>query len=216
MDGDAVRHDHLGAHLALRVMSKHDLDLDTDHTLPHHHVPHSLVDVVLLWLSCGNEVPILELHGLGTLCAELAADDDLAALCSILHDEADNAVGGAANGQAAQELEAQGLALGHGAACAVLHALREELDAVLRETESLLHEGGQFPDATALLSEDLASAGGTDDDLRADRRDSDLDAGVAVLAQCAGQELVQLSIENTISHELALLGDLGTRVCHCC
>mmetsp|Transcript_91464 Transcript_91464/g.165166 ORF Transcript_91464/g.165166 Transcript_91464/m.165166 type:complete len:201 (-) Transcript_91464:27-629(-) len=195
-------------------MSKHDLDLDTDHTLPHHHVPHSLVDIVLLRFSCGNEVTILELHGLGTLCAELAADDDLAALCSILHDEADNAVGGAAHGKAAEQLEAQRLALGHGAASTVLHALREELDAVLRETESLLHEGGQFPDATALLSEDLASAGGTDDDLRADGSHTDLDAGIAILAQSAGQELVQLGIEDAVGHKLALLGDLGPRMRH--
>ena len=43
-----------------------------------------LVDVVLLGLARGDEVAVLELHGLGALRPQLAADDDLAALGTVL------------------------------------------------------------------------------------------------------------------------------------
>merc|ERR1719499_2420745 len=164
---------------------------------------------MLLGLARGDEVAVAELHGLRALRAQLAADDHLAALGAILHDEAHHAVASAAHGEAAEELVAEGLALSHGAAGAVLHALREELDAVLREAVALLHDRGELADPAALLAQDLAGPRGTDDDLRADGRHAHLDARIAILCERAHQELVQLRVEYTIGHELALLRDLG-------
>merc|ERR1740120_76076 len=70
---------------------------------------HSLINVVLLRLASRDQITILELHGLGTLRAQLPADDDLAALRAVLHDEAHDAVAGATNGQASHQLELHGL-----------------------------------------------------------------------------------------------------------
>lgn len=66
----------------------------------------------------------------------------------------------------------------------------------------LLHDGGQFADATALLAQHVLGLGGHDDDLSAGGCDADLDAGVAILGQLTGQELVQLSLEDSVGDEL--------------
>mmetsp|Transcript_63146 Transcript_63146/g.150879 ORF Transcript_63146/g.150879 Transcript_63146/m.150879 type:complete len:205 (+) Transcript_63146:189-803(+) len=195
-------------------MRHHDLDLDANGPLSHLHVAHRLGDVVPLGLARGDEVALPELHGLGALSPELAADDDLHALGAVLHDEPEHAVAGTTHRQPADELKAQGLALGHGTACAILDALGEELHAVLRETETLLHQGRQLSNASALLAQDFASPGGSDDDLGSDGRHPHLHAGIAVLSQGSGQELVELGVENAICHELTFLGDLCCR--HVC
>merc|ERR550525_17652 len=119
---DLVRHWQCTTHLALWVVAKHDLDFDTEHTLPHQHVPDCLADVVLLGLTGGNEVAVFELHGLGALRAQLTTDDDLTARRSVLHDEAHNAVASPAHGEATEELVPQGLRLGHGAGRTILNA----------------------------------------------------------------------------------------------
>merc|ERR1712150_256971 len=59
-------------------MGKHDFHHDTKHTLPHQYMPHCLINVVFLRLTSGNEVTIMKLHGLCTLCTEFATDNDLA------------------------------------------------------------------------------------------------------------------------------------------
>lgn len=58
-----------------------------------------------------------------------------------------------------------------------------------RARAPLLDDGGELADAAALLAHHVLGAGGADDDLRAQRRVADLDAGVAVLAQLALEEL---------------------------
>merc|ERR1712216_1073034 len=72
------------------------------------------------------------------------------------------------NDEATEELEAERLALSHRAQAAVLHALREELDRVLREAEALLHHRRELPNAAALLAQHLTGTSSADDDLRAD------------------------------------------------
>lgn len=44
------------------------------------------------------------------------------------------------------------------------------------------------------------------------RGDADFDTGITLLGQLAGEELVQLGIENTVGDELATLGD-GLGLC---
>merc|ERR1712160_118899 len=65
------------AHLALWVVRQHDLDLDAKHALSHGDVPHGRLDVVVLGVTRGDEVAVLELHRLRALRAQLAADNDL-------------------------------------------------------------------------------------------------------------------------------------------
>merc|ERR1719478_1737637 len=121
---------------------------------------------------------------------------------AVLHDEADHAVARAAHREAAEELVAKGLGLGHGAARAVVNALGEELDAVLGKAEALLHHGGELTNAAALLSQPLTGARCLNDNLRANRCHANLDACVAVFRKGALEELVELGEENAVSDEL--------------
>merc|ERR1719174_3194440 len=163
---DVVRHRRLRARLALRIVRLEDLHLDPHNALAQQHIARALLHEEVLRLPGRDQIPVLELHHLGALLAHLPGDRHLAALGAVLHDEAHHAVARAANHEAAEELEAEGLALRHGGEAAILHTLGEKLDGVLREAEALLHHSRQFTDAPAFLPEDLPGAGGTDDDLR--------------------------------------------------
>merc|ERR1711924_337878 len=72
VDDDVVRKRHLRTHFALGIVSKHDLDHNTENTLPHQHISCRMADVVPLGLTCGDEVAIAELHDLGSLCTQLS------------------------------------------------------------------------------------------------------------------------------------------------
>merc|ERR1719428_268123 len=207
MHDDVVRHRHLRALLALRVVGLQDLDLDPHDALAKEHVPRALLDEEVLRLAGGDQVSVLELHHLRPLLTHLARDGHLAALGAVLHHEAHHAVARAANDETTEQLEAQRLALSHHTQATVLHALREELDRVLREAEALLHHRRELPNTAALLAENLTSTSRADDDLRADGCHAHLGPREPVLGQRPLQELVELRVENAISHELALLRD---------
>lgn len=205
-DGDGVGKSLLGAGLALGVRAAHNLDLDTEDTLAEQDVAGGGVDEVVLGLTRVDHEAVGELHGLGTGSTELAGDDNLAALGVRLHDEAEDTVAGAADGQAVEELVAERLALGDGGQTAVLDLGGVQRDRVLGELEALLDQRGELADAAALLAEDLLGLGGADDDVGDGRGDADLDAGVALLGQLALEELVELGVEDTVSDELSPLG----------
>mmetsp|Transcript_31932 Transcript_31932/g.72857 ORF Transcript_31932/g.72857 Transcript_31932/m.72857 type:complete len:217 (+) Transcript_31932:292-942(+) len=211
MHNDIVWQGHLRAHFALGVMRHHDLHLDPEHALAHVDVANGFIDVVQLGLTGRDEVAILELHGLGSLSSQLAADDDFTALGTVLHNEADDTIACPTNCKAAQELVAQRLSLCHGTACAVLDALCEQLHAVLREAVALLDHCSQFSDSASLVAKHLSSACGTNDDLRSDWCDTHLHTCVSILGQCAHEELIQLCVEDTICDKFAFLGHLNLR-----
>ena len=83
-----------GANLASRVVGLHDLDLDTEHTLTQLNVAHGSVDVFPGGVARGDEEAVAELHALGTLGAQLARDDDLAAHGAAVHHETQNTIDG--------------------------------------------------------------------------------------------------------------------------
>jgi hypothetical protein len=143
-----------------------------------------------------------ELHGLGTLTTELTRDDNLNTLSTALHDKVQDTSTGTADGQTREELVTDRLGLGNGGKTTVLHLLGEELNGTLGETEALLDDGGQFADATTVLAKNVLGTGSTDDHLGALGSHADLNSRVSLLAQAAGQELVQLGVENTISDKL--------------
>lgn len=102
------------------------------------------------------------------------------------------------DGEATEELVAEGLGLGDGAEAAVADLLGVELHSAVGEVESLLHHRRQLPDPATLLTEDALGAGGADDDLGPHGGDPDLDAREAVLPELAGEHLVQLGQEHAI------------------
>lgn len=71
-----------------------------------------------------------------------------------------------ADGETAEELVAQALALSDSRETTVLDLLGVELERVFGELETLLDERGELADAATLLTEDLLGVGGTDDDLQ--------------------------------------------------
>lgn len=205
-DGDGVGEGLGRTGLAVGVGAAHDLDLDAQDTLAEQDVAGSSVDELLGGLAGVDHEAVGELHGLGTGGTELAGDDDLAALGARLHDEAEDTVAGAADGQAVEQLVAERLALGDGGETTVLDLGGVQRDRVLGELESLLDQGGELANAATLLAEDLLGLGGADDDVRDGGRDADFDAGVTLLGEFALEELVQLGVENTVSDELSPLG----------
>ena len=147
-----------------------------------------------------------ELHALGTGSTELAGNDNLATLGTALHDEAEDTVASTADGEAVEELVAEGLALGDSGETTVLDLGSVEGDGVLRELEALLDEAGELADAASLLAKNLLGVCRADDDVGHGRSDADLDAGVTLLGQLTLEELVELSIEDAVSDELSALG----------
>mmetsp|Transcript_21229 Transcript_21229/g.35278 ORF Transcript_21229/g.35278 Transcript_21229/m.35278 type:complete len:217 (-) Transcript_21229:70-720(-) len=209
MDNNVIRQDHFSSHLSFRVVPHHDLNFDAEHTLAHEHVANRLVNVMPLGLSSRNEVAISEFHCLGALCPKLATDDDLDSLAVVLHDEAKNAVACAAHSETTEKFVSERFCLSHGTSCTILNPFGKELHTVLWEIVTLLHHRCELTNATALVPEHLPGFGGSDDDLSSNRCDADLHTGIAILGQGSHQEFVQLSVEDTISDKLALLGDLS-------
>ncbi|KAH6604001.1 hypothetical protein Trco_007447 [Trichoderma cornu-damae] len=193
-DGDGVGERLLGAGLAL------------GDTLSEQNVAGGAVDEVLGGLARVDHEAVGELHGLGAGGTELSGDDNLAALGARLHDEAQDTIAGTADGQAVEELVAEGLALGDGGEAAVLDLGGVQGDGVLGELESLLDERGELADAAALLAEDLLGMGGADDDVCDGGGDADLDARVTLLGELTLEELVKFRVEDTVGDELSPLG----------
>ena len=202
MDGDDIGDGGAGPGAALGVPVKHDFNLDADATLAEEDVQARGFDVLPDGVTGRDHVPILELHSLATLAAELAGHDNLGTLGTVLHDEAEDAVARAAHGEASEELVPERLSLGNGAETAVGNLLGVELDGALGEAKTLLDEGGELANAAALLAENVLGAGGADDDLGAHGGHADLDAGVAILGELTDEELVELGEEDAVRDEL--------------
>jgi len=201
-----VRHRDGGAHLAGRIVGKHDVHLKSEATLAEKHMANSRVDEVAGWVTSSNHVAIGELHALGALATDLSRHHDRATEGTVLHDEADDTIACTTDGKSSEELETEGLALSHGAEATVQDLLSVQLDGASWEAETLLHNSCELANAAALLSEDVLGAGGTDDDLVASRGLTDLNTRVAILSEFTHEELVQFSVEYAIGNKLALLG----------
>lgn len=80
----------------------------------------------------------------------------------------------------------------------VLNLLGVEFDGTLGESEPLLDERGQFADATTLLSENLLSVGGTDDDLGPLVGYANLTSRVSLGRKSSGEELGKFSADSIV------------------
>ena len=150
-----------------------------------------------------------ELHGLGTSSPQLSRHNNLTSLGARLHDEPQHTVAGSPDSQAVQQLVPQALALCNSRETPVLDLGGIQRYAVLGELETLLDEGGELANATALLSEDFLSVCGANDDIGNGGSDADFDARVALLGEFTLEEFIELGVEDTIGDELSALGTVG-------
>ena len=183
--------------------------LDAKDTLSEENVTAGHIDVVVCWVSGVNHESVDEPHGLGSLSSKLARHNDLATLSSRLHDETEITVASPSDGQATYELVLEGFGLSNGAQSTNGNLLGVELNRSLGDAEPLLDNGGQFTNSASFLAKNVLCPRGHADDLGPSWGDANLDSGVAIFGQPAGQELVELGFENAVSNELSLFfGDL--------
>jgi len=209
-DGDNVslRNTRSTGDLSSGIEGQHNGDLDTQNTLLHQNVANSGVNIRDDRVTSLDHVTIAELHGLGTLGSNFTGNDDLTTTGITLHDESDNTVASTSDSETTQKLVSEGLGLSGSAESAVLNTLGEQVELVGLEVESLLNHGGQLLDAASLLSKNVLSSGGLDDDLGLVGGSSDLNTRVTILSELLREESVQLCVEDTVGNELVLLVDV--------
>jgi hypothetical protein len=219
-DLDDIGHNLLlGANADLGTL--HDLDLEAEDTLAELDVTDSEVNKVLLGLTSGDLVTSGVLLGLCALTTDLTRDHNLATGgTTTAHNSAHDVVGGHTDGGTGEELELEGLDVsGGGQVLVVGEGLDGKLDLVVLivEVVALLDKGLDLLNLTGALVEQLVALSGADADLGAHVGGADLNAGVTFHTEGTGEELVQLSLEHTISNELLLGVHLLTNcllVCH--
>lgn len=72
----------------------------------------------------------------------------------------------------------------------------------MHTTLPLLNYGCEFTDATSLLAEYVLGFCGHNDDFRAGRCDTNLNARITIFGKFTSQELVQLSLEDSVGDKL--------------
>ena len=211
-DLDRVGHNLVFAALDLDFGTLHDLYLESKNTLTQLDVSHCNVDEIVLGLTRRYLVTLSVLLGLGTLATYLTGNNNLTTGgVSATHDGTEDVVGGHTDWGACEELVLESLAVGSGAEVTiVLQSPDGEVDLVVAVVEvvSLANERLDLLHLTSLLGGDVVGLGGTDADLRIDGGGADLDASIALHTESLLEELVELSLENTIGNELLLRVDL--------
>jgi len=197
----------------------HDLDLEAEDTLTEFDVTDGNVDEVVLGLTSGDLVTSGVLLGLSALTTDLTGDHNLAtSSVTTAHDGTHNVVGGHTDGGAVKELVLKVLNVGGGGQVLVVReGLDGELDLVvfIIEVVSLLDEGLDLLDLTGVLVEQVLALGSTDTDLGGHVGGADLDTSVTFHTEGTGEELVKLSLEDSVSDELSLgVNLLDFLVCH--
>jgi len=216
---------------------------DTKDTLPEHNVSDSIVNIIPRGLTRVDHESVGELHGLGTSGTQLAGNDNLTTLCTRLHDETKDTVASPmtqlrksqrsnkghlpTDSKTTEQLISQALALRDGRESTVLDLFGIQFKGVFGELETLLNEGSEFTDATALLTKDLLSVCCTDDNLKYGRLRvgpyscmiwmhlsagvgyTNITARVTLLCELAGEEFIEFGAEDTVCDKLALFADLG-------
>jgi len=195
----------LGTSLTRWIPVQHDFNFNAENALSQLDVLDGALHIVVDWVTRVDHEAVDELHGLGTLTAQLTRHDDLATLGARLHDKTKNTVASSANWKTAEQLVLQRLSLSNGTETTSTDLLGVQLDCVVVKVKALLHDGGELANASALLAQDLLGLGGQDNDLSAGGRDTHLDTTVAVFGELLGEELVKFGLEDTAIDKFSLL-----------
>lgn len=199
----------------------HDLDLDSENTSTELSVTDCNIDEVELWLTSGDLVTSSVLLCLCTLTTDLTRDDNLATNGSTsAHDSTNDVVGSQTHSGAGEELMLKDFSVGGSAEVLVVgKGLDRKVDLVVFviKVVSLLNEGLDFLDGSCLLVDEIGGLSAANTDFGSHAGKTDLNAGVTLLSESAGEELVKFSLEDAICNE-ALLGvhSLDLLVCLVC
>jgi len=206
-DLNLVRKRDLRALQSGRVVRSHDFHLDTEDTLSKANVLLSNVNVVVLGVTRRNHIPLLELHGFGTLPSQFSRHNDFTTLGLGLHNESECSVARSSNGTSFHELVLDGLSLGEGAKSSVVDTLSEKLNLwALLEPKSVLDLLGELVNTLSLVSHDWLGSGGSNDDFDLLGRSSDFNPGVTdrktgfarVVLKFRIEKVVQLGEEDSV------------------
>jgi len=206
-DLDEVGHDLLDT-VSLDAGASHDLHLKTEHSLTKLDGTDSRVNEIGLGLTSGDLITLGVLLGLSTLSTDLTGDHDLATDgTTTAHDGTKDIVSGHTDGSTGEKLELKGLNVGGGTKRSLIgKRLDGELDLVVFVVEaiSLLNERFDLLDLTGGLGKKVLALGSANTDLSVGGGGTDLNTGVALNAEGLLEELVELSLEDTIGNELLL------------
>ena len=190
----------------------HDLDLETENTLTKLDGTSSGVNEIVLGLTSGDLITLSVLLGLSTLATDLTSNDDLATdSTTTAHDSTKDVVSGHTDGSTSEELELKSLNVGGSAQVSVVgDGFDGKVDLVVGVVEvvSLLNEGLDLLNLTGLLVEEFVALGSTNTDLGVDAGGANLDSGITLHTESLLEELVELSLEDTVGNELLLGIDL--------
>jgi hypothetical protein len=175
-------------------------------------VTRSRIDKVLSRLAGVNHETVGELHAFGTSGTEFSRDDNLAALCTALHDESEDTIASSSDSETVQKFVSEGFALCDGGETTVLDLCGIERNGVLWELESLLDQRGEFANSSSLLAENFLCVGCANDDIGDGGGNADFNTRVSLLGQLTLEELVQFSVEDTISNKLSPLRAVKMKV----
>lgn len=109
------------------------------------------------------------------------------------------------HGKSTDQLVSQRLGLSDGAKSPRGDLLGVQLDIVVLEVETFLNDRSQLPDSPALLAQDALRVSGHEDDFCSLWGDANFHARVAIFGELTSQELVQLSLEDSVSNKLQMI-----------
>jgi len=207
LDLDEVWHDLLFVS-NLNSGTLHDLDLETEDTLTELDGTDSLINEIVLGLTSGNLITLSILLGLGSLTTDLTSDDNFATnSLTTAHNSSKDVVGSHTDGSTVEKLELEGLDVGSGTKVLVVGDwLDRKINSVvvIVEVVSLLDEGLDLLNLTGRLLEKFLGLSSTNTDFGVHAGGTDLNTGVTVHTESLLEELVELSLEDTVGNELLL------------
>ena len=91
LDSDLIRKRFSNSLSTTDVSRKHDLNLDSHNSLREVNVSDGMIDVVVLWLTGGDQITLLVLLDLSSLLSEFSSKDNLTSFDLLnLHDVSDD------------------------------------------------------------------------------------------------------------------------------
>lgn len=151
--------------LSSNIIWQHDFDLETETTLGEDDVLDCMINIIVLWLTSGDEVSLFVFLNLGSLLSELSGDNHLASLNVLnLHDISDDEHGSRPDGGLLHDLSLKKFSLSVGGEGLVENEVKLENDIPCWESVSLGEELFILVGFVSVMSDGRLSVDDFDDD----------------------------------------------------